>query len=245
MQFLTPRFLFRLIPALGCLALLALFIHLGQWQASKAELGAARLALFEARSKAPPLRIGTQLVVPASLAYAHVAVRGEYDAAAQFYVDNQVENGRPGVHVITPLKIEGGNTRILVNRGWSAWPDRQMPPRVKVPAGPVEISGIAVVPESRKYLLMPDRQEAWRELWPLLDLKRYSGESAHPVQPVVLHLASPAEGDELARIRPRPEDKVAMHKGYALQWFGMAAALLGFCAFAAYRKMARKRAPQA
>lgn len=244
MQILFYRFQPRLIPALAVLALLALFIHLGLWQAGKAEQGAVQKALYEARSKHPPFPIGAGLVNPESLVYAHVAVRGEYEAAHQFYVDNQVVNGRPGVHVVTPLKIEGGDTRILVNRGWAAWADRRTPPHVETPSGILEINGIAVTPVRQEYWLMPDRREAWRELWTTLDMKRYLEETAYPVQPVVIHLTSASQDDGLVRNRPQPEDKVSMHQGYAMQWFGMAVALLGFYFIASFRNVARQREPE-
>lgn len=239
MQTFFSRFQPRLIPGLAVLALLALFIHLGLWQADKAEQGEAQRALYAARSQQPPFLIGTERLAPENLVYARGAVRGEYDAAQQFYVDNQVENGRPGVHVITPLKIEGGDTRILVNRGWVAWEDRRTPPRASTPAGAVEVAGIVVIPARQKYLLVPDRQEAWPELWSVLDIERYTKVSTHPVQPMVLRLTSTANDAGLVRNWPQPEDKVAMHKGYALQWFGMAVALLGFYFIASFRRMAR------
>lgn len=44
-----------------------------------------------------------------------MTVRGVYEPEAQFFVDNRQEDGKPGVHVVTPLKIEGSETRILVN----------------------------------------------------------------------------------------------------------------------------------
>lgn len=245
MQISLYRFQPRLIPALAVLALLALFVHLGLWQAGKAEQGSAQRALYEARSKQPPMLIGTSLLSPEGLGYAPVVVRGEYEAPRQFYIDNQVENGRPGVHVITPLKIEGGNTRILVNRGWAAWADRRAAPRVATPGGVQELAGIAVIPVKQKYLLMPDRREAWPELRPVLDMQRYAEEADYPVQPVVLHLTSPDRGDGLVRNRPQPEDKVAMHKGYAIQWFAMAAALVGFYFIASFRKKARPPEPEA
>lgn len=237
MQIFFSRFQPRLIPGLAVLALLALFIHLGLWQAGKAERSRELAALYAARSKHPPIQIGTRPVKPEDLVYAHVVVRGEYEAAHQFYLDNQVENGRPGVHVITPLKIEGGDTRVLVNRGWAAWADRQARPHVDTPVGTVEITGIAVIPHQQNYLLMPDRREVWPELWSALDVNRFAEKTTYQLQPVILHLTSPGQDGNLVIVRPQPEDKTAMHKGYALQWFGMAAVLLGFYIWTSFRKM--------
>jgi len=238
MQIFFYRFQFRLIPGLAALALLALFIHLGLWQAGKAERSAELVALYDARSKHPPISIGTRPLNPEGLVYAQVVARGEYDAALQFYIDNQVENGRPGVHVITPLKIEGSDTRVLVNRGWAAWENRQERPRVGTTGGTVAVTGIAVITDKPKYLLMPDRRAAWPDLWSALDIERFVEETAFQVQPVILHLTSSGQDGRLVPNRPQPEDKTAMHKGYALQWFGMAVVLLGFYIWTVFRKMA-------
>ena len=245
MQTFFSRIPARLIKGLAVLSLLALFVHLGLWQAGKAERGEALRSLYDARSKLPPHPIGTRLILTEDVVFSQVKVRGEYDAAHQFYIDNQVEDGRPGVHVITPLRIEGGQTRVLVNRGWLAWADRRVAPQAKVPDGMVEIRGIAALAAEKKYLLMPERQEAWRELWSQLDIKRFALETGYTVQPVVIHLTTPGQNDALIRIIPQPEDKVAMHQGYAMQWFGMAAALLGFYLITSFRKMARSNEPDA
>ena len=37
------------------------------------------------------------------LLYRHVRAAGEYDAAGQIYLDNQVMQGRAGYFVVTPL----------------------------------------------------------------------------------------------------------------------------------------------
>lgn len=241
MQTVFSRFRPRLIPALATLALCAVFVHLGLWQAGKGERAAAQRALYAARSAQPPLAIGADPVAAADYQFAAAVVRGEYEPAGQFYLDNQVEQGRPGVHVITPLKIAGGDTRILVNRGWAAWADRRAPPRVAVPAGVATLTGIAVVPMPRRYLLMPDRQEAWPQLRASLDLDAYAQTARHPVQPVILRLTSAAGDDGLVRNWPPPEDKVAMHRGYALQWFGMACVLVVFFLYTSFRKAPRSR----
>jgi len=45
---------------------------------------------------------------------------------------------------------------------------------------------------------------------------------------VVLQQTSADASDKLVRRWDPPEDRVAMHRGYAFQWFGMALALLVF-----------------
>lgn len=237
-QFSPPRFR-RLIPGLAVLALLALFIHLGQWQSEKAESGLERRALHASRTSAPPLHIGSQLVDAGALEFARVSVRGEYEPERQFYLDNQIDAGRPGVHVITPLKIQGGETRILVSRGWLGWPDRQVPPAAMPPSVGLQVlTGLAAAPTVPAYLLMPERAENFGEVRHAIDVARFARESGQAVQPVALYLDHQAG---LLPFQPRPTDKVEMHRSYALQWYGLAVALALFYAIAAFRKTPRKQ----
>jgi surfeit locus 1 family protein len=152
-------------------------------------------------------------------------------------LDNRQENGQPGVHVITPLRIEGSEMRILVNRGWVGWSQgRSVLPVVATPSGRVKIIGLAAVPSSKKFFLMPDHPEAQIKLWSRIDLPRFEKMVGHPLQPVVLQQTGGDSSDTLVRHWAPPEDRVGMHRGYAFQWFGMAVALLLFYAFASFRK---------
>jgi surfeit locus 1 family protein len=217
--------------------MLVLFVYLGLWQSGKAEVRTAELAQHAARSRLGPWLIDSRPVDPQQLQDAPVTVRGQYEPQNQFFVDNRQENGKPGVHVVTPLKIEGGETRILVNRGWVGWGQgRETLPVVPAPQGVVQVSGVAAVPVNKKFFLMPDHAEVQTQLWSRLDLKRYSGEHSFPVQAVVVLQNSADASDGLVRNWQPPEDRVAMHQSYAYQWFGMAIALLIFYGVASVRR---------
>ena len=227
------RFQPRLIPTIATLCLMALFVYLGLWQAGKGERLLAQRTLYAARAQLGPTRIGAAAVDAQALRDAPIAVRGRYEPERGFFIDNRQENGQPGLHVVTPLKIDGSETRILVNRGWVAWPHgRKVLPQVATPDGVVEVSGIASVPVVKHFLLMPEHAEARTELWMQLDLKRFEQQVRYPVQPVVLLQNSADAQDGLVRNWQPPEDRVSMHQSYALQWFGMAAALLVFYGYA-------------
>jgi surfeit locus 1 family protein len=233
------RFQFRPIPTLATLALLLLFVYLGLWQSGKAQRRAAELAQHAARAQQGALPLGATLVDAESLRDAPITVKGRFDAKRQFFVDNRQEDGKPGVHVVTPLKIEGSETWILVNRGWVGWGNsRQTLPQVSVPEGVVQVSGVAAVPSSKKFFLMPEHAEADPQLWSRLDIQRFASQAAVVVQPIVLLQATGDSADALVRHWPPPEDRVAMHQGYAFQWFGMACALLVFYFVSSVRKEA-------
>lgn len=230
------RFDFRWVPALATLLGTLLFVYLGLWQAGKGDRLEADLASRAARHALGAVRVGAELVDAAQLDHAPIAVRGVYEAANQFFVDNRQLDGRPGVHVITPLRIEGTQTRILVNRGWIGWSlGRGVLPVVDVPVGLLTVNGLASIPSNKKFFLMSE-QTGDAKLWPRVDLTRYAKQTGHLVQPVVL-LQNPGDAnDSLVRRWDPPEDRVAKHRGYAFQWFGMALALLIFYLVSGMRK---------
>lgn len=231
------RFQIRLIPTLAMLLGMGLFMYLGIWQSGKGDHVAAELAQHALRGQLGPTVVTGQLLDPQAAQDVPLMVSGTYEAQHQIFLDNRQENGQPGVHVITPLHIEGSDTRILVNRGWVGWGQgRGVLPVVATPSGRVQIIGLAVVPSTKKFFLMPDHPEEQSKLWARVDLPRFESMLGRPLQPVVLQQTGGDAPDTLVRHWPPPPDRVAMHRGYAFQWFGMAAALLLFYLFASFRK---------
>lgn len=230
------RFQFRLIPTLATLLGMALFIYLGQWQSGKGQRLAAQLEQRAQRGQLGVLPVTATLLDAQQVQDMALTVTGSYDAALQILLDNRQENGQPGVHVITPLKIDGSQTRILVNRGWIGWSQgRGVRPQVATPAGRVQITGLAQVPSAKKFFLMPDQPQQPDWLWSRIDLARFETRIGHPLQPVVLQQTGGDAPDALLRHWPPPDDRVGKHQGYAWQWFGMAAALLLFYLVSSWR----------
>lgn len=233
----------RISATLGVIAGVALFVYLGMWQAGKADRRSAEIAQHEQRGRLGPYQVSPTVIGAEQIQDAPVAVRGTFEADKQFYIDNRQEDGKPGIHVITPLRIEGSQTRVLVNRGWVGWgSSRGQIPSVDIPTGEVQINGIAAVPSTKKFFLMPDHEDANPKLWTRLDLQRYGKLYVEPIQPFVIlqnpdsGAAGSGKGPTLVRRWPPPEDRVAMHQSYSMQWFGMAAALLIFYVVASLRK---------
>ena len=96
------RFEPRVLPTLATLLMLAALLRLGFWQAEKGERRAAEIAQHTQRAQLGPYAIGAKLVEPVVLQDAPVTVRGTYEPEHQFFVDNRQEDGKPGVHVVTP-----------------------------------------------------------------------------------------------------------------------------------------------
>jgi surfeit locus 1 family protein len=230
-------FKFRWIPSIATVLLMAVFLRLGWWQWTKAADVQAHIELRDARAGLNPLLLGAQLVDAKETDGLAVLVRGEFDAAEQFFLDNQQHLGRPGLHVITPLKIEGAQVRVLVNRGWVGWgTSRDVLPDVPVPQGRVEVKGQAWLPSQKAPAFVTESVGDSGALRTRIRLDEIQAKQTHPLQPVVVLMTSSDRSDGLVRDWPQASDKTPMHKGYAVQWFLMAVLLLLFFLRSSYRK---------
>jgi len=226
---MTFRFSPRLVPTLATLALLPLIVGLGFWQLDRATQKAELQAEYDARLQGPTVAIGASVQPDGALRFYKVVAKGRYDSSHQILIDNRVHHGRVGYHVITPLKIEASDTRVLVNRGWIALgQDREHLPAIETPPGMQEIVGVATVPAARVFTLgdPAPASGAWETVWQNMDMQRFKASVTYPLQPVVVLLdpASPAGG--FTREWSRLDAGIATHKAYAFQWFALAVALL-------------------
>lgn len=210
-------------PTLAALFFFVLTMWLGNWQSERAETKRALQARYDSATLDAPIHVGSTLLTRDSLLYRKLEVQGVFDDAHTILIDNRVHDGVAGYHVLTPLKIDGGQLAILVNRGWvAAGRSREQPPLPPTPGGQVKLEGMAVDPHSR-YLELAHTEPQGR-VWQNLDFARYTADSHLTLQPVLLLQVS-ALNDGLQRAWPRPDTGVSMHLGYAIQWYSLATTL--------------------
>ncbi|MGH8697567.1 MAG: SURF1 family protein [Burkholderiales bacterium] len=203
------------------IAFCALTVALGLWQTRRASEKEALQARVERLGAERPLALPTRPVAPGDYALHRVVARGAYADRFTILLDNRVHRGRPGFHVLSPLRIAGGNVHVLVNRGWiAAGRTRAELPEVATPAGEQTVEGLATVPAARVYELTADTVEG--RVWQNLLLDRYRAWSKLELQPIVIQQTNDA-GDGLAREWDRPDAGADRHRAYALQWFSLAA----------------------
>lgn len=216
--------------------LLPAFISLGLWQWRKAEVKTAMQVELDQRSGDAPVAMPTVPADGESLRYRRIVLRGNYDATRQVLIDNRLHREQAGYHVITPLRLDGSTMHVLVNRGWlPAAADHRVLPAAEVPAGTIEITGIAVIPGQRFFNLAAQPASGWEPVWQNLDLERFRQALPYPLQPVVIQLDAAAPGGYL-RDWPRPDERADRHRSYALQWFGFAVASLGIWVYLLVRR---------
>jgi surfeit locus 1 family protein len=229
MQIFNYRFRPRLIPTIATLLTLPILVNLGLWQSRKAEQKQILQLIYEKRGTSEPVKIGADPLVVEEIRYSRVVVSGQYEPSYQILLDNQIYKGQAGYHVITPLHINGNNMRILVNRGWIPMgKDRSTLPVIDTPSGEIELTGFAH-DQSGKYIELthPDAATtSWQKVWQNLDLKLYKAAVPFPIQSVTILLdpASPAGG--YVREWPKPDARIEVNRGYAVQWYLMSLTLV-------------------
>ena len=215
-------------PTLATAILIPLLVGLGFWQLDRAAQKQRLQAEYDRGQDTTPTRLRPVLETAESLRFHRVIVRGHYEPEYQILIDNRVHRGQAGYHVLTPLRIENGNVRVLVNRGWvSLGPDRAQTPRIETPNSLVEVEGVATVPQIGGFHLGTARPPApgWQTLWQYLDLTEYARHVSFPLQPVVILLDPESAAGGFARQWARLDTGIATHQGYAFTWFSLAVAL--------------------
>lgn len=213
-------------------AVLIAFPLLGLWQLDRHEQRQATDAALEQRPEQPALSAGELDGDPEELAYRRVALTGTWEPAGEVLLSTRPHQGRPGHHVLTPLRLEDGSA-VLVDRGWVPYETEGVPVDAAAPPdGPTEVTGLALPaePAHRAGVLGGDGHDP---------------EALAPGEPVefVSH-ADPAVvgraiGEDLPSLvvradgghrradadlpatvpPPEPEEGGVDHFSYAMQWF--------------------------
>ena len=217
----------RAVPTLALTILLPLFLALGLWQldraAYKRELSAAR----QRQDQEPPLVIEQLMDSAKLMEFRKVRATGRFERQHQLFIENRKYQGRNGYHVVTPLKLDNSEVRVLVNRGWVPQArDPSLLPAVETPVKRLQVSGVVNIPAPPALALDDGSSRLQRPArWPYLTVERFAAGVDYPVQPFVI-LQSPQDEHGFVRAWPQQRPNDAMHIGYALQWFAFAAIAL-------------------
>jgi surfeit locus 1 family protein len=199
--------------------------RLGVWQLRRLHERQSRNALVRSRLDSAEVDI---TAIPRDSAHARfrrARVVGEPDYEHELVLASRTHGGSPGVYLITPVRIPGRDSAVIVNRGWvyspdgstvdlSKWHDRDSVFTGYVDDLPVSGGGSFT---NRPRVLTR------------LTASSLAGVLPYPVAGVylvVLGDSTPA-ADRPARLGVPPLDD-GPHMGYAVQWFAFALiALIG------------------
>lgn len=204
--------------------MLPLVLGLGVWQLQRADYKRSlETAYFDQLGGLPhPLAVGTERP-----AFSRVRITGQY-AEPYYLLDNQLRDGRPGYWLYQPFETQDGATR-LINRGWFEAPSlrSELPEPPKAPADPVTL--VAMVWPDTGMLPLFGQPGTEQLASNLVRLQRLDWEAMVSRQPALLTPELRLEAGQPGVLAAAPqtiEFGVQRHIGYAIQWFGLGAALL-------------------
>ena len=210
------------ILSILALGFVALTTSLGFWQLRRLAQRRAQNAEVIARLADPPVAVRQLTHDSAALHYRRVTLHGVLDYAHEIKVTDRSRDGSPGVNIVTPLRIAGTDTAVLVNRGWVYAPDGatvDLTPWRE----PDSLTGSGYARPLFKPFpgspVLPTRSDAFR--W--LDLAALRSRIPYPLYPFVIVLDgdNTPHGQIPPRIPPPPLDE-GPHMSYAIQWFSFA-----------------------
>jgi surfeit locus 1 family protein len=209
------------IPAFVAFALIsaAIFVRLGFWQLHRLAERRARNALVMSRLRQADADAVTLTGDSASLRFRRAHVSGTPDYDHELVYAARSYKGSPGVNILTPIRVAGRDTAVIVDRGWVYAPDGETVDLAKwrerdsVFAGFVEElpSVDGAMSAAHPNVIMRLGYAAVRKALP------------YPVAPVYVIVLgdSTVAPDRLARLNPPPLDE-GPHLNYAIQWFAFA-----------------------
>jgi surfeit locus 1 family protein len=230
-----------LLTTVLVLAAIGVMVRLGIWQLDRLEARRAFNTRVQAQLDAPRLDLNQSSLDfdLTEMEYRSVTVRGSYDHRQEVALRNQAWEHRLGVHLITPLRIDGSDRAILIDRGWipledfesGNWEQFEEP-------GLVEINGVIRASQTRPDIggrtdppLEPgqDRLIAWN----LMNVDRIDQQISHSLLPVYIQQAPDPDRAGLPyRTQPDLDLSEGPHLGYAGQWFLFALVLaVGYPAY--------------
>jgi surfeit locus 1 family protein len=212
------------VVTLAALLALAATLWLGSWQLGRAAQKEALHAAVQERKSLPALDGSALSAIKNAAQVLHrpVVLRGSWVPEHTVFLDNRQMQGRQGFDVLTPLRLEGGQAVVVVQRGWVPrdFSERERLPAIETPTGPVEIAGRIAPPPAKLYEFSgasagPIRQN--------LDLGEFSAQTGLPLRrDLTVQQTGPASGG-LLREWAQARSGVDTHYGYAFQWFALGA----------------------
>jgi len=200
---------------------------LGQWQLRRAAQKQNLQLAIETQSNQFILK-AADLADPSVLkdaVHRRASLKGLWRAEHTVFLDNRQMNGKAGLIAITPLVLEGTGQIILVQRGWALrnFTDRSTLPDIQTPSELVTVRGRIAPPPSKLYAFKGVESGRLRQN---IDIDAFSREIGLPLLALSVVQTGPAN-EGLVRDWAAPNVGIDKHYGYAFQWFGLFALVVG------------------
>lgn len=200
---------------------IAVMIRLSVWQVDRLQQRRAANELLRQQLAAPSLslnEVDLQTTDLTAMPDRRVVAAGEFDFTQQILLKVQNYRGLAGAHLVAPLRLEGQDVAVLVDRGWipeaqsqpSLWPQFDEPGRTM-------IEGTIQRTETARGVEPPAEPQ---QEWFRIDVEAIERQLPYELLPIyVLQLPS-AEFDQALPYRDPPQVDLSegSHLSYAIQW---------------------------
>jgi surfeit locus 1 family protein len=215
-------------PTLVTLLLFGFLLSLGFWQLDRAAQKREIISHYQADKDDAVIRLDAGMKSAGGLEYQRASSIGRYDSAQQLLLDNRTHEGQAGYQVLTPFILRNSEVAVLVNRGWlPLGSSRDQLPDVAVGETQRSVLGRLKTPPTEVFML---GEEEPRQRWPYriqrIHIPALSAELQRTLLPFVLLLDNEEPDGYLRDWQPLVGFGPERNVGYAVQWFGLAAALL-------------------
>ena len=216
------RWKLRLFVAFALISA-AVFVRLGFWQLSRRQERRARNALVSARLDSTPVSVASLPRDTALARFRRVRVTGVPDYEHELVWAARTHKGSPGVNLLTPVRLPGSDTAILLNRGWVYSGDGATVDLAKWRDRDSTFIGYVEELPSVAGASYTDRPTVIARLSHDVVAKALP----YPVAPVYVIVLSDSAiaADRIARLSAPPLDE-GPHLSYAFQWFAFATVAL-------------------
>jgi surfeit locus 1 family protein len=196
-------------------------IRLGIWQLDRRKQRLAMNTRIESRMNAPARPVTAIDRDTIESRFATVIVSGVPDYGHEVVLTHRGHNGSPGVDVLTPVRLPGQDTAVLVNRGWVYSPDGMFIELDRWRDTATTFTGYVDSFRSSPGDTLQGRRIRHASFEAIARAIPY------PIHPFYVVALTPASGDssssapKIIRLPPPKLDQ-GPHLSYALQWFGFA-----------------------
>lgn len=154
------------------------------------------------------------------LRYRRARIRGVADYDREIVLGNRSRSGAPGVNLITPVRIPGRDTAVLVNRGWVYSPDAASPAAGSWrESETVSFEGYVDILAAGAAAPVTERRP---RMIPRMTLASVQARLPYPVAGVYVVAQLPADSARAgvpARLQLPVVTDEGPHLSYAVQWF--------------------------
>lgn len=231
-----PRF--PVVLTVLAVLLLGVLLALGVWQVQRMQWKEGLMDGAEAAAGQPPLPLAEALKLE-NPEFRRVLLTCRGLAAASFVELQSIENGDAGVRLVSACRPEGVEATLLVDRGFVSAEISARPSVKAADTMPVVITGVLRHAPAPSALTPPPAEGRFygRDAEAMARALKVVG----PVSPFTVFATTSTNPDWQA-LKPSapPAAFTNNHLGYALTWFGLAAALIAFYGVLLRRRMTRK-----